>query len=86
MIREQLQRFRQLLDDQRLSIEDFEMNVDGETFRALMAGEPVEIEVLCRSSQVLRIYQYDGTGAWLDLFAADLQQHVFDAPEDGHND
>jgi hypothetical protein len=60
-----------------LSIDDFELNVDGETFRALMAGEPADLEVLCRTSQVTKTYRCDGSRQWLDLFSSDLAAKLF---------
>ena len=44
-MKEQLLQFRELLTNNGLTIDDFEMNVDGETFRLLMAGKPAEIKV-----------------------------------------
>ncbi len=76
-MKEHILQFRQLLDDRGLSIDDFEMNVDGETFRLLMAGEPVDLAVLCRSSQVTRTYHCDGSPQWLTLFANDLDTDSF---------
>ena len=76
-MKEQILQFRQILDDHGLSIDDFEMNVDGETFRMLMAGEPVDLEVLCRSSQVTRTYHCDGSPQWLAAFSSDLEKNLF---------
>ena len=76
-MKEQIIQFRQILDDHGLSIDDFELNVDGETFRLLMAGEPVDLAVLCRSSQVTLTYHCDGSPQWLTLFAEDLAAGSF---------
>jgi hypothetical protein len=76
-MKQQILQFRRLLDSRDLSIDDFELNVDGETFRALMAGEPTDLEVLCRTTQTTRTYRCDGSKLWLDLFAQDLDAHLF---------
>lgn len=77
-MQKQIQQFRQILAENGLSVDDFELNVDGETFRALMAGQPADLEVVCRSSQVSRTYRHDGGDAWLEQFARDLQKSLFD--------
>jgi hypothetical protein len=76
-MKEQILQFRQILDRHNLSIDDFELNVDGETFRLLIAGEPAEVEVLCRSSQTTRAYRCDGTAGWLEAFTKDLEAAIF---------
>lgn len=76
-MKEQILQFRQLLDERSLSIDDFELNVDGETFRSLMAGMPADLVVLCRSSQVTRTYHCDGSSQWLTQFSKDLDAEVF---------
>lgn len=79
-MKEQILKFRQILDDHGLSIDDFELNVDGETFRLLMASEPVDLKVFCRSSKVSRNYHCDGSPQWLVQFAEDLDLEVFSSP------
>ena len=76
-MKEQILQFKQLLDERSLSIDDFELNVDSETFRLLMAGEPVDLVVLCRSSQVTRTYHCDGSPQWLTMFTKDIDAEVF---------
>jgi hypothetical protein len=76
-MKQQILHFRQLLEKRGLSIDDFELNVDGETFRALMAGEPTDLDVLCRASQTTRTYRCDGSKLWLDMFAKDLDAKLF---------
>ena len=76
-MKEQLLQFRELLTNNGLTSDDFEMNVDGETFRLLMAGKPAEIKVHCRSSQVTRTYSCDGSPRWLEQFSADLEASLF---------
>lgn len=76
-MKEQILQFKQILEEHGLSIDDFELNVDGDTFRSLMAGEPADLAVLCRGSQVTRTYHSDGSPQWLELFAQDLDAAVF---------
>ena len=76
-MKEQLQQFKQILDQHGFSIDDFEMNVDGETFRLLMAGEPVDLKVYCRSTQVTRTYHCNGSSSWLEQFSSDINEDCF---------
>ena len=76
-MKEQLMQFRQILEEHGLSIDDFEMNVDGETFRLLMAGEPANLEVFCRTTKVTRTYCCDGSPQWLIQFSEDLAAEIF---------
>ena len=76
-MKEQILQFRQLLDEHGLSVDDFELNVDGETFRLIMAGEPTDLEVHCRTSQVTKTYRCDGSPQWLGLFSKDLAAKLF---------
>ncbi len=76
-MKEQILQFRQILAQHNLSVDDFELNADGETFRLLIAGKPAQLEVVCRSSQTTRTYWCDGTAGWLDAFAMDLKAAIF---------
>ena len=76
-MKEQIQQFKQMLEQHGYSIDDFELNVDGETFRLLFAGEPVELKVICRSSNVTRNYHCDGSPNWLTKFSEDLDTAAF---------
>jgi hypothetical protein len=80
LMKEQILQFRQLLDKHGLSVDDFELNVDGEMFRLIMAGEPADLEVLCRSSQRTKTYRCDGSPQWLELFSKDLAAELFSTP------
>ena len=77
VMKEHIQQFRIVIEQHALSIDDFEMNVDGETFRLLMAGEPVDLEVYCRTSQVTRTYHFDGSLSWLEQFSLDISQDCY---------
>lgn len=55
----------------------FELNVDSDAFRELLAGGAGKLEVHCRKSNVTVEYTYDGTSSWLENFAADLGKGEF---------
>ncbi|PLX98831.1 MAG: hypothetical protein C0623_11300 [Desulfuromonas sp.] len=76
-LRQQVVRFRELLDRSGLEIDDFELNVNSDAFRKLLDGGAGSLEVLCRRSGIAINYQYDGTASWLDQLAADLSQGKF---------
>lgn len=76
-MKEQIQQFKNILEQRGFSIDDFELNVDGETFRLLFAGGEGDLEVCCRESNVKRTYRCDGTSSWLEQFSDDLIQGLF---------
>jgi len=76
-LREQVLQFRSLLEESGFDIGDFELNVDGDAFRGLMAGGNGHLEVRSRTTGVAITYNYDGTPAWLENLAADLGNGTF---------
>ena len=76
-LRDQVLQFRNLLQEKALDVDDFELNVDGDAFRKLLSGEDARLEVHRRSTGVTIAYQHDGTSAWLEVLAADLEQGGF---------
>lgn len=76
-LRDQVLQFRNLLQKKTLDIDDFELNVDGDAFRKLLSGGGASLEVHRRSTGVTIVYHHDGTSAWLEALAADLEQGGF---------
>jgi len=80
-LRDQIGRFRALLQDQDLDVNDFELNVNGDAFKELLAGGQGGLEVHNRISSVTIDYAYDGTPSWLTTFANDLASGKFKGSE-----
>jgi len=76
-LREQVIQFRELLQNNGLLIDDFELNVKSDAFKELLAGGEGSLEVNCRKSGVAIDYAYDGTTSWLTKLASDLENGKF---------
>lgn len=76
-LQEQVIKFRALLQQNDLDVEDFELNVNSDAFKGLLDGGAGSLEVLYRKSGVSCEYQYDGTPSWLDLLSSDLESGKF---------
>ncbi len=77
-LRDQVLQFRNLLQENDLDIEDFELNVNSDAFKELLDGGDGSLEVRNRTSKIAIDYLYDGTPSWLENFAADLKRGKFD--------
>lgn len=79
-LREQVARFRELLEKSGLGVDDFELNVDSDAFKGLLAGGAGSLEVHFRPTGRSISYSYDGTSSWLNQLAADLAANKFRTP------
>lgn len=76
-LREQVLYFQEVLTEQGLNVNDFELNIAGEAFRALLAGGNGELEVRYRPSDTTIVYPCDGTAGWIKSLQADLANSKF---------
>ena len=80
-LREQVIKFRALLQEHGLDVNDFELNVNSDAFKELLSGGPGGLEVHDRNSGVSIDYSYDGTPAWLTQLAIDLAAGKFQSSD-----
>lgn len=71
-LREQVVRFKALLQEHDLQVDDFALNVNSDAFKGLLDGDEGCLEVRCRKTGMAIDYKYDGTVAWLEILAEDL--------------
>lgn len=79
-LRDQVVQFRGMLEENGFDVDDFELNVNSDAFKELLAGGAGELEVRYRQSGVAIDYQYDGTSSWLEKLADDLDKRKFLKP------
>ena len=76
-LREQVLQFRGLLEDNDLDVDEFELNVNSDAFKELLAGGGASLEVHYLKNGISIEYQYDGTSSWLESLADDLTNGKF---------
>jgi hypothetical protein len=79
-LREQVVQFRGMLEENGFPVDDFELNVNSDAFKELLAGGSGGLEVRYRKSGIAIDYQYDGTPSWLEKLADDLDKGKFLKP------